>query len=134
MPDSTATVFGKVIRYGALLIAGIAVLAGGIGYLAVGMNGLVSALIGAGMALLFVTFTAASVWLGGKLNLGGFYGVVLGGWLLKVGGFLVMVYLLRGQDFINGPTLFFTLVASVLGSLGIDTMVFLKARLPIDVQ
>jgi len=134
MPDSTATVFRKVIKYGALLIGGIAILAGLLGYVLVGVTGLVSALIGAGMALLFVTFTALSVWLGGKLNLGGFYGVVLGGWLLKVGGFLVMVYLLKRAEFINGPTLFFTLVASILGSLAIDTMVFLKARLPIDAK
>jgi len=134
MPDSTATVFRKVIKYGALLIGGIAILAGLLGYVLVGVTGLVSALIGAGMALLFVTFTALSVWLGGKLNLGGFYGVVLGGWLLKVGGFLVIVYLLKRAEFINGPTLFFTLVASILGSLAIDTMVFLKARLPIDAK
>jgi hypothetical protein len=51
-----------------------------------------------------------------------------------VGGFLVMVYLLKRAEFINGPTLFFTLVASILGSLAIDTMVFLKARLPIDAK
>ena len=56
---------------------------------------------------------------------------MLGGWILKVLLFLVLVGVLRHASFINGPTLFFTLVASVLGSLGIDAFVFMKARLPI---
>jgi hypothetical protein len=124
--------FGRVLKLGSLLIAVIAVVAGGLGWLIVGQRGLVSALIGAGMALVFVSLTALSVWLGGKLNLGGFFGVVLGGWLLKVVGFLVLVFVLKHATFINGPVLFFTLVASVLGSLGIDSWVFMKARLPID--
>jgi hypothetical protein len=124
--------FARVLKLGSLLIAVIAVVAGGLGWLLVGQRGLVSALIGAGMALVFVSLTALSVWLGGKLNLGGFFGVVLGGWLLKVVGFLVLVFLLKHATFINGPVLFFTLVASVLGSLGIDSWVFMKARLPID--
>lgn len=124
--------FGRVLKLGSLLIAVIAVVAGGLGWLIVGQRGLVSALIGAGMALVFVSLTALSVWLGGKLNLGGFFGVVLGGWLLKVVGFLVLVFLLKHATFINGPVLFFTLVASVLGSLAIDSWVFVKARLPIS--
>jgi hypothetical protein len=47
--------------------------------------------------------------------------------------FLIIVGVLRHASFINGPTLFFTLMTSILGSLGIDSWVFLKARLPIDV-
>jgi hypothetical protein len=124
--------FKKVLGWGGLLIAAIAVIAGVLGFIFAGTNGLVSALIGAAIAFAFVSLTALSVWLGGKLNLGGFYGVVLGGWILKVLIFLVIVGVLRHASFINGPTLFFTLVASILGTLGIDSWVFLKARLPIE--
>jgi hypothetical protein len=127
-----AAMFKKVLGWGALLIAAIAVIASLLGWLLAGTNGLISALIGAAIAFAFVSLTALSVWLGGKLNLGGFYGVVLGGWILKVLIFLIIVGVLRQADFINGPTLFFTLVASILGSLGIDSWVFLKARLPIE--
>jgi hypothetical protein len=124
--------FKKVLGWGALLIAGIAVVASLLGWALAGINGLISALIGAAIAFAFVSLTALSVWLGGRLNLGGFYGVVLGGWILKVLIFLIIVGVLRHAEFINGPTLFFTLVASILGSLGIDSWVFLKARLPIE--
>jgi len=127
-----AAMFKKVLGWGALLIAAIAVIASLLGWALAGTNGLISALIGAAIAFAFVSLTALSVWLGGRLNLGGFYGVVLGGWILKVLIFLIIVGVLRHADFINGPTLFFTLVASILGSLGIDSWVFLKARLPIE--
>jgi len=126
--------FKKVLTYGGSLIAAIAVLASVIGYFTTGTKGLISALIGAAIALAFVSLTALSVWLGGRLNLGGFYGVVLGGWILKVLVFLIIIGVLRHATFINGPTLFFTLVASILGSLAIDSWVFMKARLPIEPQ
>jgi len=127
-----AAMFKKVLGWGALLISAIAVIASLLGWALAGTNGLISALIGAAIAFAFVSLTALSVWLGGRLNLGGFYGVVLGGWILKVLIFLIIVGVLRHAEFINGPTLFFTLVASILGSLGIDSWVFLKARLPIE--
>lgn len=124
--------FAKVLKWGSLLVLAIAVVAGLVGWLAAGTDGLFSAFIGALIALGFMSLTAVSVWVGGKLNLGGFYGVVLGGWLLKVVLFLAVIALLRKQEWVNGPVLFFTLVASILGSLAIDSWLFLKARLPID--
>ena len=136
MPESVTTgsaaLFKRVIKWGGLLILGIAVIAGVLGWLFAGTNGLVSALIGAAISFSFVTLTALSVWFGGKLNLGGFYAVVLGGWIVKIVIFLAIVAVLRHAKFINGPTLFFTLVASILGTLAIDSWVFLKARLPIE--
>ncbi len=122
--------FKRVLGWGAILIGGIALLASLLGWLLVGQRGLVSALIGASMAFIFVSLTALSVWIGGKLSLGGFFGMVMGGWLLKVVLFLVLVGVLKRAAFIDGPTLFLTLVASILGSLAIDSLVFFRARLP----
>lgn len=127
----SAQLFKRVLTWGAALIGGIAVVAGVLGFLAAGTDGLYSALTGAAIALFFVSLTAISVSVGSKLNLGGFYGLVLGGWILKVVIFLAVIAVLRHQSWVNGPTLFFTLVASVIGSLGIDSWVFIKARLPI---
>jgi hypothetical protein len=130
--NSIAELFKQVFIRGSLLVAAIAVIGSVVGFLVAGMPGLVSALIGAGLALLFVTLTAVSVYVGGKLPLGGFFGVVLGGWVLKLVGFIVLIGALKGADFISGPVLFFTLVASILGTLGIDSVLVLKARIQID--
>jgi hypothetical protein len=122
--------FSSILKKGALLIGAIAAVGGVFGYLVASTNGLVSALIGATMAFVFVSMTALSVWIGGKLSLGGFFGVVLGGWLVKLVGFMVLVASLRTADFIVGPVLFGSLVVSILGSLALDAIVFSKARIP----
>lgn len=129
--SSIAEVFSAVLKQGLLLVAAIAVVGGGLGLLFAGVNGLVSGLIGAGMALLFSSLTAFSVKFGGRLSLGGFFGVVLGGWILKLVGFIVLVALLKGATFIAGPVLFFTLVASILGTLVIDSLIVMKSRIGI---
>jgi hypothetical protein len=128
----SAQLFKRVLGWGGALIGAIAIVAGLIGWLVAGTDGLFSALAGAIIALGFVSLTALSVWIGGRLNLGAFYGVVLGGWILKIVIFLAVIAVLRHATWVNGPTLFFTLTASVLGSLAIDSWVFLKARLPIS--
>lgn len=130
-PSSTSEVFSAVLKQGLLLVAAIAVVGGGVGLAAAGVNGLLSGLIGAGLALLFSTMTALSVKFGGKLSLGGFFGVVLGGWIFKMVVFIAIVAALRGANFIDGPVFFFTLVASILGTLVIDSLIVLKSRITV---
>lgn len=122
--------FRRVLLLGSALIGAIAVLGGLTGWLVAGFAGLTSALIGAALTLVFVTLTALSVWIGGRLPLGGFFGVVLGGWLVKVVGFVLVIGALKGAEFINGAVLFFTLVAAILGTLTVDSILVLKARIP----
>ena len=131
MSKASSNLFGRVLTLGSVLIGAIAVLGGLVGFLVAGTPGLTSALIGAALTLVFVTTTALSVWLGGKLPLGGFFGVVLGGWLFKIVGFALVIGALKGADFINGPVLFFTLVAAILGTLAVDSVLVLKARIPV---
>lgn len=128
---SSAEVFAAVLRQGLLLVAGIAIVGGVFGWIFAESKGLVSALIGAGLALIFSSLTALSVKLGGRLSLGGFFGVVLGGWIAKLIGFVILIALLKGATFIAGPILFFTLVASILGTLVIDSLIVLKSRIGI---
>jgi hypothetical protein len=130
MANSTEQLFSKILKQGAFLIGGIAIVGGVIGFLIASVAGLVSALIGAAMALLFVSMTALSVWLGGKLSLGGFFGVVLGGWIFKLLLFIGLVLVLKGATFIVGPILFVCIVLSVLGSLTLDAIAVTKARIP----
>jgi hypothetical protein len=128
-PTNTNDLFKLVLKQGTLLAAAIAALGAGMGFLIAGENGTNSALIGALVAFLFNGFTAFTVWLGGKLPLGGFFGLVLGGWLVKIVLFMVAMMWLKTLDWIHGPTLFFAIVASILGGLTIDALAVNRARL-----
>lgn len=128
---SPEQLFNRVLGQGALLTGLIAVLGSLAGYLVEGTNGVVSALIGAALAFVFASLTVLSMLIGRRLPLAGFFGVVMGGWLIKLIGFAVLARSLQGADFINGPVLFFTLVAAILGSLVIDSIAVLSARIPV---
>ena len=132
--DNPQTVLAKVLKLGALLIGSIAIIGSAIGFLAAGLPGLLGAVAGSGIALLFVTLTALSVLFGSKLSLGGFYAVVLGGWLLKMILFMFGVALLSRIEGLNGVALFVTLVASILGSLAVDGYVVTTSRIPVVSQ
>ena len=129
--DNPKTVFTKVLKLGSALIIAIAVLGSAIGYFAAGLPGLFGALIGSTIALIFVSLTALSVLIGGRLSLGGFYGVVLGGWLLKVILFIATIAQINHQAGLNRVAIFVTLVASVLGSLAVDAYVVTKSKIPV---
>jgi len=128
--SSSSQVFAKALKLSALLVVSVAVICSIIGYLVVGVDGLWTALIGSAIALVFTSLTVLSVLFGARLPLGGFYGLVLGGWLLKIVLFALLMAALQRMDFIHGPTLFFAIVLSVLGSLSIDSWVVLRSRIP----
>jgi hypothetical protein len=133
MKSSTSAdqLFKKVLGQTALLTGLIASLGSLAGYFVEGINGVVSALIGAGLAFAFGALTVVSMIIGRKLSLAGFFGVVMGGWLFKLIGFALLARSLQGAEFINGPVLFLTLVAAILGSLVIDSIAVLSARIPV---
>jgi len=128
---SAEQLFKKVLGQTALLTGLIASLGSLAGFIVEGMNGVVSALIGAGLAFAFGALTVVSMMIGRKLSLAGFFGVVMGGWLIKLIGFALLARSLQGAEFINGPVLFLTLVAAILGSLVIDSIAVLSARIPV---
>jgi hypothetical protein len=128
---SAEQLFRNVLGQTALLTGLIASLGSLAGFFVEGMNGVVSALIGAGLAFAFGALTVVSMIIGRKLSLAGFFGVVMGGWLIKLIGFALLARSLQGADFINGPVLFLTLVAAILGSLVIDSIAVLSARIPV---
>jgi hypothetical protein len=128
--SSSTQVLAKALKLSAVLVVAVAALCSLVGFLIVGIDGVLTALLGAAIALVFTSMTLLSVLFGARLPLGGFYGLVLGGWLLKVVLFAVLLAALQRMDFIHGPTLFFAIVLSVLGSLGIDSWVVLRSRIP----
>jgi hypothetical protein len=137
MFDDLKSVMLRVLKLGSLLVLGITGLGSGIGFLIAGESGVWAALAGGLAAFVFTALTALSLLLGSKLGLGGFLGVVLGGWLVKMVLFLVLFSVLSRADWLtidSRPVVFFTVVAAVIGGLVLDTLIVTKARLAPNVK
>ncbi len=125
----TALVWGGIVT-AVLLVAGAVV-----GFFTAGPAGLGSALVGVAVSAFFLAVTAASIlianrWFGDPLYVPIFFGIVLGGWLLKLVLFIVAIVILRGQDWVNPVVFYVALVVSVLASLAVDVVVLLRMRVP----
>jgi len=132
---TTNTIFARIIRYGALLGAAVAVLGSVAGWFADGSRGVVSALIGAGIAFVFTAVTGATIILATRITKGdllnpAYFAIVLGGWLLKFVLFIVLLVVLKDQPWLNTVVLFLSIVSSIIGSLVIDVAVIARSRLP----
>ncbi len=142
--DRTPTsnpVLRRALAWGGLLAAIILVVSAVLGFVFAGVPGVLGALIGTLMAVVFMGITAASILLanrfaGSEAFVGAFFGIVLGGWLLKFIVFIVLVVVLRGATWLNPTVLFLSLVAGVIASLVVDVLVVAKSRMPYasDVQ
>lgn len=134
-PSSTP-VFRRILAFEAVVALVAAVAGAAIGAAVSGTAGLAGAFVGAAMALLFLGVTAASIltanrFAGTDAFLPAFFGIVLGGWLLKFVVFLALVFLLKDQPWLDSTVLFLTIVAVVLGSLVVDVLVVARSRLPV---
>ncbi|MGN8027298.1 hypothetical protein [Microbacterium sp. 22242] len=116
----------------AVLLAVVAAVLGGVFK---GAPGAWSGLAGILIAVVFLAITAISIlvanrWFGQELYAQLFFAIVLGGWFLKLGLFVVLILVLRGQPWLEPVVFFWSLLAGVLASLAIDAVVFLRMRLP----
>lgn len=126
---TAAPVLKKVLLYGAILAVAIAVIGSILGYITVGPVGISSALIGTAMAVVFLAITAVSILVAGKYSLGAFFGIVMGAWLLKFVLFLVLIFILRDQPWLNPQVMFLSIVAAVVGTLAVDVVVVARSRM-----
>jgi len=126
---NASSIFTQILKYTGVLALVIAVVGGGLGYLFAGTDGLWSALVGVGLAILFAAITAASMLVAIRFTLGAFFGIVMGAWLLKLVIFIVLLVVLRDQPFVNDVVLFLALVVSIIGTLAVDALVVVRGRL-----
>jgi hypothetical protein len=134
--DNATTVLRRAVVLGALVAGGVAVVAGSLGLVFAGTSGLISGLVGAAFALLFLGVTAIGLILAGRsldtpLGPSVFFAVVLGGWIVKLLLFLVAMLLLRDQPWVQPVVLFLAIVATVIGSLAVAVVVVSRSRIPI---
>ncbi|KXC06784.1 hypothetical protein [Microbacterium hominis] len=133
---SSTTVLRTTLLWSALATGILAVVGALIGFAVAGTSGLWSALVAIVLAAVFLGFTAVTIlvsnrWFGDPLYVPIFFGAVMGGWLLKFVVFLVVLFLLRGQPWLNAGVFFIALVISVVVSLAIDAIVMVRMRVPV---
>ncbi|WP_243224965.1 hypothetical protein [Microbacterium sp. CIAB417] len=134
-PVSSTPILRRTLIWSAIAAAVLAVVAGGIGFAVAGGEGLASGLLGVLLAVVFLGITGLSIlianrWYGDPLYVQFFFAIVLGGWLLKLGIFVVIMIVLAGQPWIEPMVFFLSIVAGVAMSLIIDVVVLTRMRLP----
>lgn len=127
---SAIPILKRALILGGVFAIALAIVGSVVGYLVAGGTGVLSALIGAGMAAVFLGITAFSILLASRYDILAFFGIVMGAWLLKFILFLVLAVALRDQDFIDQTVMFVTLVVGVIGTLVVDMVVVARSRLP----
>jgi len=133
--SSVAPVFTRALRNGAIVAAVVAVAGGVIGWLVAGTPGLLGALVGAGLAAVFLGLTTASMLIAGRITEGDatnplFFAIVLGTVGVKLVLFLVLAIWLRGQAWMDPAAFALTSIAAVIGSLFGDVLAFVRTRVP----
>ena len=121
---------------GGIITAGIAIVGGVIGFNVDGWTGVISALIGAVIAFVFMGVTAASILMGQKLSGGSiasglFFATVLGAWLLKFVLFLVAIFVIKNVTELNPVIALVSVIAAVIGALISDVVAVSRARVPV---
>lgn len=134
-PVSSTPILRGTLTWSALTAVVLALIAGGIGFAVAGTNGLWSGLIGVLLSFLFLGITAGSIlfanrWFGDPLYVPIFFAIVLGGWLVKLGVFVVLMLVLGGQPWVAPKVLFVSIIAGVIVSLVVDAVVVMRMRLP----
>lgn len=126
---TSVPVFRRVLRWSAVVAAIVAVVGGLIGFFVAGWPGVVSALIGAAITLVFAGITVLSLILAARVDTLYFMAVILGAWLLKFVLFLGVLFAIKGQPFIHDWMLWGSVVAAVIGTLIVDVACVVTARL-----
>lgn len=135
-PVSSTPILRRTLIWSAVAAVVLAIAAAIVGGLVDGSSGVWSGLLGVLLAAVFLAITAISIlvanrWYGDPLYVQLFFAIVLGGWLLKLGLFVVVMIVLSGQPWISPMVFFLSIVAGVLMSLVIDVIVLTRMRVPV---
>lgn len=133
---NTQAILKRILLWSAILAGLVAVIGGIVGFAVAGTAGLLGAVVGTAVAALFGALTALSILLaikvsGGDMFSGAFFGIVLGGWLVKFIAFIALIFVIRDAGWINPIAAFVSIVAAVVGSLIVDLVVIARSRQPI---
>jgi len=128
-PVDARKTLSEVLRFTGYLAITIAVIGGGLGYLFASADGLISALIGTALSVLFASITTGSIIGAMRFDIAAFFGIVMGAWLVKIVVFIVILALLRDAPFVQTTVLFLSVIAGAVGTMLIDVLVVFRSRL-----
>lgn len=134
-PVSSTPILRTALKWSAIVGGSILVLAALIGFLVAGGSGLLSGVIGAGVGVIFPALTALSIlignrWFGTPRYIEIFFGIVLGGWVVKFVVVIVLLIVLSKAPWIVHMVFYFSLVATAIASIVVDLVVMSRMRLP----
>lgn len=127
---TSVPVFKRVLKWSVVVAIAVAVIGGVVGFVLAGAGGVWSALIGAGLTLLFAGITVVSLILAAHLDNVFFMAVILGAWLLKFVIFLGLMLAIKDAAFVHQWTLWGSLVGAVVGTLVVDVVCVVTGRIP----
>jgi hypothetical protein len=132
---AAAPVHVRALRYGAIVTLAIALVGSALGFLAAGVPGILSALMGAVLAAVFMGLTAGSILVASRVARGPapdprFFGIVIGTWLAKIVVFIGIALWLRGQAWLDPMVFFLASLAAVVGFLVVDVVALQTSRIP----
>lgn len=135
MTSSSTPLLRRALRWSGVIGAALALVCGGIGFAVAGGTGALNGVLGVVIAVLFTGVTALSILIANRyaeseLYQAVFFAVVMGGWLLKLVLFVLVLWLVRGAPWLAPGVFFLSLVAGIVLSLAIDVMVVRGSKLP----
>lgn len=128
---SVRSIMKWTIIAGALIAIVIGTIASFVGGLVAGLPGVWGALIGSVTAFVFFAITAVVMYFTAHSSPATMAAGVLGGFLVKIVGFMGVGIALRGRDFYDPWTLFLTLAVAAIASLIADVVIVQRSRLPL---
>lgn len=126
---TSVPIMRQVLRWSLLLTLAIAVIGGPIGWFVAGWPGVWSAVVAAGITLIFSGVTALSIILAARFDPLFFVAVILGAWILKFLVFLGILALVKQLGFTHDWMLWSCMVVGILGQLAVDVLVVTRSRI-----
>ncbi|PFG37681.1 hypothetical protein ATL41_2450 [Flavimobilis soli] len=128
--SAVRTAFGAVLRDVVVFVGSLTVLGALVGFLVRGTEGLWGALIGAAIAALFSLTTAVIMYATADKPIHVTTASAAGAWLGKMIVLVVVLVVLKDQEFYDKVVLFVVLTLAILGSLVVEMRGLAAARVP----
>lgn len=124
------------VKWGAISSVAIAVIGAAWGFAVAASFGAISAVVGSLVGFIFTGMTALSILVGLKLGRGTivsgmFFGIVMGGLVLKMVLFILVAIAIRDTEFVDTQISFIAVIASVIAALVCDVIAVARARVPV---